>query len=127
MQFLCQAFDADPAQPAVLITLARLCINRGDAERARALAEAAHSVAAVPEARAHALVLQGRAYHALSNFKEAYACYQKVQYEAFRGNRFRLKPEAMPFRQDIRGMSQWNCCHVHLPAAGMHVTDAWAC
>ena len=78
MQYLCQAFDADPGQSAVLIMLARLCLNRGDAERARALAAAAHQVAMVPDARAHALVLQGRAHHALSNFKDAYTCYQKV-------------------------------------------------
>ena len=79
MQYLCQAFDADPGQSAVLIMLARLCLNRGDAERARALAAAAHQVAMVPDARAHALVLQGRAHHALANFKDAYTCYQKVR------------------------------------------------
>ena len=78
MQYLCQAFDADPGQSAVLIMLARLCLNRGDAERARALAAAAHQVSMVPDARANALVLQGRAHHALSNFKEAYTCYQKA-------------------------------------------------
>ena len=78
MQYLCQAFDADPAQPAVLIMLARLCINRNDPERARALALAAQRVASTPEARAHATVLLARAEHALSNFKEAYNAYQQV-------------------------------------------------
>jgi len=78
MQYLCQAFDADPAQPAVLIMLARMCINRKDPERAKALAIAAQSVASVPEATAHALVLQGRAEHALENWKEAYECYKQV-------------------------------------------------
>ena len=78
MQYLCQAFDADPAQPAVLIMLARLCINRNDPERARALALAAQRVACTPEARAHATVLLARAEHALSNFKEAYNAYQQV-------------------------------------------------
>ena len=79
MQYLCQAFDADPGQPAVLIMLARLCINRGDSERARSLAIAAHAVAAAPEARAHALMLQGRAEHALSKWQEARQCYQEVR------------------------------------------------
>ena len=79
MQHLCQAFDTDPGQPAVLIMLARLCINRGDPERARSLAIAAHAVAAAPEARAHALVLQGRAEHALSKWQEARQCYQDVR------------------------------------------------
>ena len=78
MQYLCQAFDADPAQPAVLIMLARLCMNRNDPERARALALAAQRVAGTPEARAHATVLLARAEHALSNFKEAYNAYQQV-------------------------------------------------
>ena len=79
MQYLCQAFDADSGQPAVLIMLARLCINRGDPERARSLAIAAHAVAAAPEARAHALMLQGRAEHALSKWQEARQCYQEAR------------------------------------------------
>lgn len=94
MQHLCQAFDADPGQPAVLIMLARLCINRGDPERARSLAIAAHAVAAAPEARAHALVLQGRAEHALSKWQEARQCYQDVRPLRKMCNCFRAPPGA---------------------------------
>ena len=94
MQHLCQAFDADPGQPAVLIMLARLCINRGDPQRARSLAMAAHAVAAAPEARTHALVLQGRAEHALSKWQEARQCYQDVRPSRKMCNCLRAPPGA---------------------------------
>jgi tetratricopeptide (TPR) repeat protein len=78
MGYLCRAYDADPGQPGALIILARLCLLRGDAGRARELARAALAAAGTDAARAAALALQGRAHHAAGQWADAYRCYSQV-------------------------------------------------
>ncbi len=78
LDLLCRAYDADPGQPGVLSLLARFCIQRGDWQRARELATAAHAASESAGARALALTLQARAHHAEGNYNLAYRSYQQV-------------------------------------------------
>ena len=78
LDLLCRAYDADPGQPGVLTLLARFCIQRGDWQRARELAAAAHAAAESEGTRALALTLQARAHHAEGNYNHAYRSYQQV-------------------------------------------------
>ncbi|BDA40854.1 RNA polymerase-associated protein CTR9 homolog [Coccomyxa sp. Obi] len=78
LDLLCRAYDADPGQPGVLTLLARFCIQRGDWQRAKELAAAAHQAAEFDSTRALALTLQARAHHAEGNYNLAYRAYQQA-------------------------------------------------
>ena len=68
-----------PGQPGALAVLSRLCLLRGDTQRAGALAKAALDAAQTDGVRAAALGLQARAHHAAGAFAEARACYEQAR------------------------------------------------
>ncbi|KAK9805938.1 hypothetical protein WJX73_006894 [Symbiochloris irregularis] len=79
LDFLCQAYNSDPDYPGAIALLSHYCLVHGDYDKAKQLAQHGASTAENPAMQADSLVHLARAYHACSQWQDAFNAYGQVK------------------------------------------------